>query len=1021
MSLRFTDLPPCASSRSRARTSFAIIIGVCFFVFATGVYWATLLASHRYMQHYTQEQTWLRVTQMSHAISAHVGAMLSGLDYSLGEMARDFESGDPLAFERAVASVQGAYPPGTIVQVSVVDEQGHVVYSSLEGSARSTSSISVVDREHFQAHLKGLTQGTFIGRPVQGRVSRQWSIQLSRALQRRGRFAGVLVLSLSPEYLSRQLQAIFDHPRDVILLLREDGTYLARSQQQDRVLGRGLSAERMALFAPDLPGGRYEALSDVDGIQRLYAWTRVGGFPVMVSAGLDRQAAFGPLNDTISQSLWRNGAGTLLIFAGGLLTAWLALQRWRLEDQRIQAEQRFMHLSQEVPGGLFQYRVDSAGGHVLPFTNRSFYAMHCIDGSGAREKLARLAQRIHKEDLRALRESIDAAVRGRSAWAHKYRVKCPDGTTHWLQGHARPQLFKDGSVLWHGYILDVTQDEVLREALRRSEERLRLTIGAVRDGLWQWDCIQDVVLWDARCYEMLGMPDQAMGAFTLADFSQRLHPADQSRVQSLLKRHLENGEPFRVEMRMRHANGTWRWMESRGEVTQRAQGGQALRVMGMHSDIHERVEQAYMVRALLERGTAVVLVASHAREIVYANGRAAKVFGIPAGAQSPLSSFRALHVSGESFERFAAVYECLQLQGTVRTEWALQVAGGRMCWFDMQATLLDPEDPDGNVIWTLFDIDARHQAEKELHQAQQRMEAIIEHFPSGILVTEGSEQKIVATNKMLVAMFDLALNVSDLVGKTTQVLLPHLPAAMAQALAQDAQENANACAAGEGRVIHALPDGRHIQIEQLPLRTECGLLGCCWVFHDVSDYKLRETQLEALASTDALTGAHNRRAFIGRMESELERLRLGLGRPSALIMLDIDHFKRVNDTYGHAVGDEVLKHLVIALSKELRKDDMLGRLGGEEFAVLLTDVDQQAAFRRAENLRETVAHLAVAVEGQEPIRFTVSLGVCPMEQRDSSVERCLERADAAMYYSKQNGRNRTTYWTPQTPVVLEAK
>lgn len=181
MSLRFTDLPPPASSRSRARTSLAIIIGVCFFVFATGVYWATLLASHKYMQRYTQEQTWLRVTQMSHAIAAHVGSMLSGLDYSLGEMARDFESGDPLAFERAVASVQGAYPPGTIVQVSVVDEQGHVVYSSLEDSARSTSSISIVDREHFQAHLKGLTQGTFIGSPVQGRVSRQWSIQLSRA------------------------------------------------------------------------------------------------------------------------------------------------------------------------------------------------------------------------------------------------------------------------------------------------------------------------------------------------------------------------------------------------------------------------------------------------------------------------------------------------------------------------------------------------------------------------------------------------------------------------------------------------------------------------------------------------------------------------------------------------------------------------------------------------------------------------------------------------------------------------
>lgn len=190
----------------------------------------------------------------------------------------------------------------------------------------------------------------------------------------------------------------------------------------------------------------------------------------------------------------------------------------------------------------------------------------------------------------------------------------------------------------------------------------------------------------------------------------------------------------------------------------------------------------------------------------------------------------------------------------------------------------------------------------------------------------------------------------------------------------------------------------------------------------MTDYKRRETQLEALALTDALTGASNRRAFITRMESELEHLRLGLSHPSALIMLDIDHFKRVNDSFGHGVGDEVLRHLVIAVSKQLRQGDMLGRLGGEEFAVLLTDVDAPTALRRAENLREAVAALAVSVQGQDsPIRFTVSLGVCLMDEGEASVERCLERADAAMYFSKRNGRNRTTCWTPDTPVISDAK
>ncbi|CAK9133492.1 unnamed protein product, partial [Ilex paraguariensis] len=165
------------------------------------------------------DQAWLRVSQMSQAVSAQAGTMLSGLNYSLRDLAQDYESGDSEAFGRAVASVQEAYPPGTIVQVAVADAKGQVVYSSLAASEPPAQGVSIFDREHFQAHLKGLTQGTFIGRPVQGRVSGQWGIQLSRALHHRGAFAGVLVVSLSPQYLSRQLQAIFDSPRDVILLL----------------------------------------------------------------------------------------------------------------------------------------------------------------------------------------------------------------------------------------------------------------------------------------------------------------------------------------------------------------------------------------------------------------------------------------------------------------------------------------------------------------------------------------------------------------------------------------------------------------------------------------------------------------------------------------------------------------------------------------------------------------------------------------------------------------------------------
>ncbi|CAB5694974.1 Probable diguanylate cyclase YdaM [Delftia tsuruhatensis] len=984
-------------------------------VIAACAYWMVLLDSHRYIQRYTREQAWLRVAQTSRAVSEQVGAMLTGLDYTLRDIAGDYESGDRDAFHRAVASVQDTYPSGTIVQLSVADAQGRVVYSSLDMAQVAGPAISILDREHFQAHLTGAAKGLFVGSPVQGRVSGQWSIQLSRALHHEGKFSGVLVLSLSPRYISQQLRAIVENQRDVIMLLREDGTYLARSQSQDTVLGGKVPEQRLALFTGRRSHGTYEAQAGPDGLWRMYAWSRVSGFPLVVSMGLDRQSIQGPLDEAVRHSVWRNALGTAVIFLGGLLTAWLARQRGREEEQRKQNERRFMDLAQEVPGGLFQFSVDSKGRHALPFANPGFYAMHCLDPSGKNADLASLAQRVHADDLSALTASIAQAIGAQGHWAHRYRVNCTDGVVHWLHGHARPQRESDGTVVWHGHILDVTQDEALQQALRQSEERLRLTIGAVRDGMWQWDCAKDCVLWDGRCHEMLGLPQQSLGTFSLADFIARLHPLDRQRVQDSLEQHLRQGTEFRVEMRLRQADGHWRWVESRGEVTQRDRDGHPLRMMGTHTDIHERVEQTRMVSALLDRGSALVLMASPRREIVYANERAAAYFGIPAGRMQPLRSFSELHASDVSFESFAELYKLLRMDGAVRTEWALRTHDGSLRWCDMQGVLLDPQDPDGNVIWTLFDVDARHRAETELAQVQQRMEAVIERFPSGLLVTDAAGQRIVATNQMLVSVLGLPMAARALVGEPVQALARYLPAAVAQAV--EAQAGPGPYPARQyHRTVHALPDGRHIETEQLPLRKDSRLLGQCWVLHDVTDYKQRESQLEALASTDPLTGARNRRAFMERMEAELERLRMGMGSACSLIMLDIDHFKRVNDTHGHAVGDEVLKQLVATVSRQLRKDDLLGRLGGEEFAVLLAGADEKTSVQRAEALRLAVQQLSVTVPGHPPIRFTVSLGICALAMGDGSVTRCLERADAAMYHSKHTGRNRTTCWTPSLAI-----
>ncbi len=174
---------------------------------------------------------------------------------------------------------------------------------------------------------------------------------------------------------------------------------------------------------------------------------------------------------------------------------------------------------------------------------------------------------------------------------------------------------------------------------------------------------------------------------------------------------------------------------------------------------------------------------------------------------------------------------------------------------------------------------------------------------------------------------------------------------------------------------------------------------------DVTEQRSLEVQLRRLATIDSLTGTFNRRRFHELLMIELTRSSR-YERDLALLMLDIDHFKRVNDTHGHAVGDEVLAAFVEACRQALRESDIIGRLGGEEFGVILPETTLASAVATAERLRTHVAEMVVASESGD-VRITVSLGVTSMAPgTDETPETTLRRADRALYRAKEGGRDR---------------
>ena len=200
----------------------------------------------------------------------------------------------------------------------------------------------------------------------------------------------------------------------------------------------------------------------------------------------------------------------------------------------------------------------------------------------------------------------------------------------------------------------------------------------------------------------------------------------------------------------------------------------------------------------------------------------------------------------------------------------------------------------------------------------------------------------------------------------------------------------------------------------IPLMSATGEVShLCLLVYDVTDNAIHKKELEKvnadlaiLSQTDGLTKLFNRNHWQQCIEAEFKRYTRSQ-HSSSLVMLDIDHFKKVNDSYGHLVGDDVIRHLAKLIREQVRETDVTGRYGGEEFVILLADTHIEDAVVFAERLRKTVED-SVVIYNDIEIKYTVSLGIAEVEPTFKSVSQWLEYVDNALYQSKENGRNRVT-------------
>ncbi|MFM2041959.1 MAG: hypothetical protein RLY86_535 [Pseudomonadota bacterium] len=290
---------------------------------------------------------------------------------------------------------------------------------------------------------------------------------------------------------------------------------------------------------------------------------------------------------------------------------------------------------------------------------------------------------------------------------------------------------------------------------------------------------------------------------------------------------------------------------------------------------------------------------------------------------------------------------------------------------------------------------ARMAMEQRIHRSERRLTSVISLARDAIIAADG-QARITLVNPAAVRMF--GHTEEAMLGRGLSLLLPDLGAPKA----------------GQTELTGRRADGSAFPVE-VAIACETGPEGpvLTAVLRDVTERRAFEAQLRTLASTDPLTDLPNRRHFLDQAERELMRMRRN-GEPVAILMLDIDHFKRINDSYGHAAGDAVLRSVAAACRTALRATDLIGRIGGEEFGIVLPATGPRAAVEAAERLRGAMEQVPLP-QAAGNRHLTVSIGVTACTGTDTGVEQALIRADSALYRAKAGGRDRVEVDPPARP------